>query len=156
MDYQTFHLTSLVGSAAPVAVFPTRDFEERQLAGPTHQRTAGGYLRSYRLAGGPRFEVQLPLAYVTSAQQIEMTTWWRDGRELVLTYNVSLSTVRSLVCRIANDVEPLGGWHRVRRDLRFGVLTLEDVTGREAVAGAPFILDDPARGVTDDPANLLL
>jgi len=155
MDYPSFHLTSLVGSAAPLEVFPTPDFAERLLDAPEHRRTMGGRLHTHRLVGSGTYEVVLPLVNVSSAQRAEITAWWSAGRALLLTFAAS-SDPQSLEMQIVGDSEPLGGWHPAHRELRNGVVLLADRRGTGKIPGGPFILDDATWGLLDQSYNVLI
>jgi hypothetical protein len=92
---------------------------------------------------------------VDSATRADLTAWWRDQRDLLFTVNGSGSSQQALV-RLVNAEEPLGqpvpgvpGRYR-------GVLMLRETRGFGTAAGNPFVLDDPALGLLDQAADILL
>lgn len=149
MNFQTFHLTAMQESSAPLEIHPTWDFSEAVDALRKDARTVGGQLNSYKLTG-ESYQYTIPLTYVDSATRNDFTRWWRNQNEVVFTTNLS-SSPESVVCRITNITEPLGQRSEMQPALFDGVLMLQSVRSLVAAPGAisAFTLDDPVFGLLD-------
>ena len=149
----TFHLTSLVGSAAPIEIRPEWDgYEERRIPQRAQLRTQTGVLHIADL--GAYLGYTIPLAMVNSAQAREFNDWANDRREVALTMALS-STPETITCRIENDRLPFGAFERPRRDLYRGTLFLRESRGTaEPYSGGVFITDDATWGLTDQTYNV--
>ncbi len=154
MNYQTFHLTSAVGSAAPLAIVPGDGFAENQEQRRVDQFALTGRLHGYRWPAAP-LGYSVPLGLVDSGTRAELTGWWRDQREVAFTFNFSTAP-ESLLVRIANAEEPLGRRSPGLPDRFDGALMLRDSQGLGKASGAPFLLDDAGLGLLDQGANVLL
>ena len=150
---QSWHLTSLVGSAAPVQVRPEWDgYEERRIPHRGQQRTETGVAHIADL--GTYLAYTIPLAMVNSAQAFELNGWANDRREVALTISLSDSP-HTVTCRIENDRTPFGSFERPRRDLYRGTLFLRESRGTtEPYSGGVFITDDAVWGLTDQTYNV--
>ena len=154
MNYQTFHLTSAVGSAVPLAIVPADGFAETLEQRRVDQEALSGRLHGYRWPAAV-LGYTVPLAFVDSATRAELTGWWRGQRELAFTFNFS-SAPESLLVRIANAEEPLGRQMSGLPGRFSGALMLHESQAKGKAAGAPFLLDDPACGLLDQSADVLL
>jgi hypothetical protein len=154
MDYRTFHLTSAVGSAAPLPIVPGDGFAENEEQRRADQIALTGRLHGYRWPAAP-LGYAIPLRLVDSGTRADLTGWWRDQRELAFTFNLS-SAPQSLLVRITNAEEPLGRRTPGLPDRFDGALLLRDSQGLGKASGAPFLLDDPGLGLLDQGAGVLL
>ncbi len=154
MNYQTFHLTSAVESAAPLAIVPGDGFAELLEQRRSDQEALSGRLHGYRWPAATH-GYTVPLAFVDSAMRAELTGWWRGQREFALTFNFS-SAPESLLVRVANAEEPLGRQVSGLPGRYAGALMLRESQAAGKAAGVPFLLDDPWLGLLDQGVNVLL
>ena len=148
----TFHLTSLVGSASPVPIYPSWPIAVRKVPRRETLRTLDGTL--YTADFGAYLALDVPLTFINSAFRQEIHQWWADQRELQWTENLS-SDPKSVTVRIENDTAPLAETERPRFDMWRGMLFLRETRGTvDPYSGGLFITDDAVWGLTDQTYNV--
>lgn len=155
MAFDSFHLTSTVGSAGTFQIYPTYGFTEEIIVNRKINRSISGGYNSYQLQGD-FFRYSLPMTYVSSEERSYITEWWADQREMVLTINLS-SNPESLICRISNDVQPFAQNEPFQYDKFAGNLVLRSVKPASSPVSNrfPFILDNSSLGLLDQAYNFL-
>ena len=155
MAFESFYLTSTVGSTDTFQVNPDWGFSEEIVVNRNLNRTIAGQYNSYQLSGD-YFRYSLPMTFVSSSDRQLMSGWWRDQTQLVFTINLS-SNPESLVCRIANTIEPF----QTREQLQFnkfrGNMRLHSIRSSSTPleTRSPFILDNSSLGLLDQNYNFL-
>lgn len=152
---QTFYLRDAINSSAYLQLRPSWSFENDETLIRVDAPTMAGGYTTFQQFGRSALQFNVGLEWVNSADRAQLNTWWADQRELIFTMNLSATAIGSAmttICRIANQVEPLGMIEPARPDrFRGGVLLLES-RGIGQLVGNPFILDVSA---LDGPDILL-
>ena len=152
-EFKNFHLT-FTDSCQYINIYPTPDFAEDLELKQSYKRSISGQLNTYKVASMKQYRYSVPLTFVSSADHVLTTDWWKNQRELIFSYG-SGSTYNSIYVRIINNTQPLN----IRNDQQFdkyrGMLRLASSRGGDKFSGSPFILDDPIFGLLDQTYNYL-
>lgn len=125
--------------------------EERAGLVSTHRSLSG---RQVRYAW-PSFErAQIPLRYVSSADQTFVEQHWRSGTQMALTLDDG-EPLTTLIGRLVDPASPLNMRERPLADRLLGTLAFEADDSRRR-QGLPFILDDATHGLLDDTTLALI
>jgi hypothetical protein len=155
MAFDSFHLSATVGSTGTFELNPGWNFSEELVVNRQQNRTISGEYNSYQLQGD-FFRYTIPMTFVASETRDFIHTWWRDQTDVVLTLNLS-SNPESLLCRIANVIEPLGARTPGVFDRYDGMLRLHSIRASTTPVSNrfPFILDNSSLGLLDQTYNFL-
>lgn len=158
MERQTFHLAAEGAAASSLGnwlqVYPLADYEERWSAPGAERLTLGGRLTRAQVGCGVK-SVSFGLAFVASADQATLTSWWLSRAALLLAWDLtSPGSMSFWGCQLGNQLTPVrqqhvpgqGGYYR-------GMLQLVPTYTMEELTGLPFTYDDASLGLLDQAYN---